>query len=459
MPQTATHSIKEPSGYDIVECRRPSDPNLSKWVLLTQPESIKLSEEITPNSDGSHKTWKSFEHYKSSAGDQSSLTKGMFTVDLVTLTDLWVGSSNMPYLFYDDAFGAPGKPDEGLPLFYHKREDGGFVPAPADLNDLQQHSLRVMLPKVKSELSLINTIIELKDFRSLLRGVTSRSSTWRSRLSRFRRNLSLREVARLASGGYLQYMFNFAPLVSDVMAVYHAVSNAEKRINDLITREGRVRTQHFNWVVTEFQPEYRDYTSRAAGSLPRYWPENGQSGGSFPVYTDVDSERLVITDPAIFHAEIQYNYNFTGYQREHARVLGILDSLGVNINPAIIWNALPWTFVIDWFIGVNRWLDSFEQSNLEPQINILNYLWSIKRRRTIHCRSTLTSMVYYPGSGLEGWYPPSVVTYPSVEQTSYRRTVGLPDASSIESSGLNLTEFSLGAALVLARRRRPHRRR
>jgi len=44
------------------------------------------------------------------------------------------------------------------------------------------------------------------------------------------------------------------------------------------------------------------------------------------------------------------------------------------------------------------------------------------------------------------------------DETSYRRDIRMPSASSFTTSGLSLDEFSLGAALVFARRRAKVRR-
>jgi hypothetical protein len=166
--------------------------------------------------------------------------------------------------------------------------------------------------------------------------------------------------------------------------------------------------------------------------------------------------RQVSYDASAFHAEIEYNYNYTQYQTEHARLLGLLDYFGVNLNPQIIWNAIPWSFVVDWVFSVGRFLDRFKVSNMEPKINIRRYLWSIKRKRTV-----VTTRYTIP---IESWWHPPLKlshhrTVPAsvVEETAYRRQVGLPGSSLIESSGVSLKEFTLGAALVLSRRRHSHK--
>jgi hypothetical protein len=114
----------------------------------------------------------------------------------------------------------------------------------------------------------------------------------------------------------------------------------------------------------------------------------------------------------------------------------LLDVLGVNLNPQIIWNALPWSFVVDWVIRVNKWLDNFKVSNLEPTTYIHQYCWSSKVEREI-----LLSIGF-----------PGVLDVQRITESAYRRQVTVPDyVRIIELSGLSLKEFSLAAALGLSR--------
>lgn len=49
------------------------------------------------------------------------------------------------------------------------------------------------------------------------------------------------------------------------------------------------------------------------------------------------------------------------------------------------------------------------------------------------------------------------VPVPAIKETAYRREVEMPTHSSLVMSGLDLTKLSLGAALLITRRRRPKR--
>lgn len=351
-------------------------------------------------------------------------------------------------------YGEPGIPNSGLPPFILRDNDPGFIPMVSGYDRLKQLSLNTMLPKVKSELSLVNSLIELKDFKTLPRTVASVSNYLVSTGARLNlrirqaKRLPLRDSLRAASDGYLQLKFNVLPLLSDILGIHAALSRTAKRVNDLVARSGRVRVSHY----THHFNEYADSDSRDGLYYP-WSPQGGPSG--YPASRGylvhrLGFRRIVVHEPTIFHAQLKYNYNYTQYQTENAQLLGYLDAFGVNLNPSIIWNALPWSFVVDWVIGVSRFLDRLSKSNLEPMINIIEYMWSVKRLRRIYFHSEVVGL----GDKSAG---AAIWSHPVSIESSYRRESDTVDVGSIQTSGLNSTEFSLGAALVLSRRRRARR--
>jgi len=319
-----------------------------------------------------------------------------------------------------------------------------------------------MLPLIKSELSLVNSIIELKDFLTLKRSldditrdikiVQSVYSTVKmsARMTLSRMLKANRARVRTASNAYLQHAFNLSTLVADINGIFRSLSNYEKKMNDLITRSGSVQTRHFRYVWGEHTFAHSDSKGSLAVSD---WSlkDEGLSSGTLTRYQTL--RRVVKTESAVFHAQIRYNYLFTDYQIRHAKLLTLLDYFGVNLNPAIIWNAIPWSFVVDWVFGVGRYLDQFKEGAMQPKINIIGYLWSVKRQRRTMVWSGITAPAVYHLDGL----PKVDILLPMVDETAYRRQVETVGVSSITSSGLSLKEISLGAALVLARRRRTRR--
>jgi hypothetical protein len=351
-----------------------------------------------------------------------------------------------------------------VPL-YDTGLEKGFVPFPPDLGGLKQRALNSMLPSMRPNVSLLNSLVELKDFRGLVRGLLSkggflkslfqgkhtlrevrellinRIKTARLQLSllkRGNRNALLRELDA-AVAAYLQWKFAVSPLISDLQGIRAALAGLEKKMNNLISREGKPRRHHFTSGVTPLLD----------------WESQDTFNMGYPLYPDVYGISEIRTArgsaSSQFHAEIEFNYNFTQYQREHARLLTLLDNLGINFNPKIIWDALKYTFIIDWVIGVGQYLDQFKTSNMEPQINIRKFLWSYK----VFSRTDWSKRIGFdPGGAYQAMYTPQWTPMPSVSETAYKRRVEGISVSSVLLSGLTLNEFSLGAALVYARRRR-----
>ena len=427
-------------------------------VLVYYPAYTSRKEGISHGSRGSRRDWHDFQHFKSVAGKPTK-TSGVdavaddYGIYPFTHSSLHIDNVAGGYINVTSQgsfvlpFGDPGLLDADLPPLY---SDSGedLVPAPSNLDELTKRALASMLPIIKAELSLPNFIYELKDFkRPLLQAANIlKSPSFYSALKKvgkllpFGKQFSFKKLLEGTAAGYLNYSFNLKPFVSDVAKLYSAISRTERRINDFVSRAGKPQSKHFNFAWGEFADQTDEYTN----PLSPGW----RSGLDRTITYNI--RRHVSYQPTVFHAQIQYNYNYTGYQTEHARLLGHLDALGVNLNPAIIWNALPWTFVVDWVLGIGPFLDSTKVGNMEPLINIRRYLWSVARSRRISVSK---------GTKVAQGGPVITSNYmPSVSQTAYRRSVGIPSMSSIVLSGLSSSEVSLGAALVIVQgRRRRHK--
>jgi hypothetical protein len=63
---------------------------------------------------------------------------------------------------------------------------------------------------------------------------------------------------------------------------------------------------------------------------------------------------------------------------------GVLDSLGFELNPRILWDAIPFSFVADWFVGVGNFLDRFKVDALELPVYYVDTYVQFKERIVIH---------------------------------------------------------------------------
>jgi hypothetical protein len=426
-------------------------PLFSDVRNVSNSDLMSLDERITPEIGGGKRIWKPFEHYKCSLATlNTSLGVKYSTADAVV--DIHnpshayaiVRMSNPLSRLVAFNLDSGGPPVVGLPSFVVGASDKGtgFIPAPLDLDNLIGAGLKSILPIIKPKLSLINSLIELRDFETL-------PATFQ-KLSRFQfgslsplqwlkgfygPNAGARSGTRIAADVYLQWKFNVQPLISDVMAIKASLQQVAKRINDLVTRSGRTIESH--WTRS-----WREHEDAEEDQFHGYGP-------GFPVpncYGTFLTKRRVTTLPSLFHLQLKYNYNYTEYQIRFAGLNALLDMVGVNFNPRIIWAAIPWSFVVDWVFGVGQWLDQFKETAMGPKINIQQCLWSIKRQRNISISRT------FGGSDVSWLQYSRDIPCLNYVETAYRRDLTVPTVSAITQSGLSSSEFTIGAALIAARR-------
>jgi hypothetical protein len=429
----------------------------TKTFVASFPGYTRNFEKKTLGGNGRGR-WNNFQHYKSVAGIPMNSLLPWYTTqwgDWPHCYKSYCGDVDFGYhLWWDGSelwpYGSPGSLNKGLPpLFADEDTEGGFIPDPPELSKLNAMALNAMMPGIKAELSLINSIIELKDFKSLAKKVLNiraalpraihQVKRWLEVAASFKSNRwTLRTLSRSGADGFLQWNFAWAPLLSDIASVQEVIKRTERRMNELVTRAGRAQRRHFTYRWREFNDVV------AYNKDDGYCYDPSRIHSSFPTF---DTLRYVTYEPTTFHAEIEYSYTLTQYQVEHARVLSILDALGVNLNPSIIWNAIPWTFVVDWVAGVSSWLSSMTTRNMEPQVNIRRYLWSVSRKRRINAFKGMRRT--YGRVTAEARCP-----MPEMTETAYKRSAEIPDWSSFYMSGLSPKELSLGASLVIARRGR-----
>jgi hypothetical protein len=416
---------------------------------------VRLFEAITPNSTDDHKVWKAFEHFKARSHDQPHGSDSILFTSDGRCSNYLLDESEIPDggCFYNAGiYGPYGQFNSGLSAWYIPRADGGFIPPPANLDLLKNRSLKAMIPNVKADLSALVSLYEIKDLLSI-RGAIKNVGKWAKLVKGWYRKAPnaisskplAKLTARVGAESYLQGMFNLKPLVQDICGIYHTITTYQKRLNDLINRSGKVQVARFCCNLNEQLGTV--YEKNANPQLVLYkgagtWE---YAPGSFI------NDRTVVTHSAVFRAHMQFNYYYSAFQRENAFILGLLDAFGINLNPRIVWQVIPWSFVVDWVLGVGRWLEQYEVKNLEPRINILQYCWSVKKTRSISTRCIYTANRYF---GQAGKHPPTYTYLPQVDETSYRRGIDPPTGSSFTTSGLSPTELSLGAALLITRRRR-----
>jgi hypothetical protein len=447
-------------------------------VPFLQPSFTTLYERIRSNNDPKkRRDWKDCEHYRMTCDPYDCAPSRVpWCANSTSNIGWWNGngptsgiapSLNGYVLLTNDPYS-----------LYDPRLDGTFVPSPPHLDWLIRQSLSRMLPTIRAKLSGVNSVYELKDFvsiKSTVRNLANfglgffqrkiktikhknKSGVVTREQAQIRKTFdrsfgqTLSEALRTGADGYLQASFNILPLLSDICGVQAALIETHSAVNSLLQGEGQ---EHNGYYTSSYFPtEYKKESSSTPFTIS---DDNGYSNGHCGVYGGMGLgcllKRQYEVPKASFRARIKYRYYYSDFQRQHAQLLGLLDALGVNLNPAIIWNAIPWSFVIDWIVNVGNSLDSLKIMNLAPQLSVTGYMWSVKYKREIH--STIESYTTPP----PGCLPVPLTRLPVVYEHAYKRKVGMPQVSSLATSGLSLKEASLGVALAITRRKPRNRAR
>lgn len=347
-------------------------------------------------------------------------------------------------------FGTWDRPFGTEPTLLREDRDVDKVVDPPGLGGLLSTAYAALRPGIKPSMSLVNSLVELKDFKRLpvqLRRVQRglfRSQDQIRRIAELlrKRNPVTRtkqqtaaavkrllqsspaKVTKEVAEGHLQVQFNLRPLVSDILALYEMISNVAGQLSKLKSDVGRRKVVHHRTILRDlFRGSAEDITYKyETGSLVDWYGLERKTSYARPTFT----------------LSLDYSYEIPNLDSPHLGMLALLDSLGVNLDPAILWNAIPWSFVIDWVMNVSSWLGQFRMTNVKVETRIHQACWSYRIERIHHLYGSFNSQ-----RGLLRQV--NEIAYKRVPITAREASMG------IRSSGLSSRELSLIGALGISR--------
>lgn len=284
-----------------------------------------------------------------------------------------------------------------------------------------------MWPSVNASTSIPNFLYELKDLKGL-----QRSCLRILRLVNPRGCANLRDYIAKVSRGWAEFHlskeFGIKPFVSDLRRIASSLKVARAETRRLSIGEGKVLTSHFTKVLTD--------PAKLAGEYNWFLASHS-------------CKRLLTVeyDKSMYHATMKYHYSLGDFTRRNLDKLVLLDTLGINLNPKIIWDMLPWSFAVDWILGVGTFLDQFKIQAVQPTVVVDDFCHSVKTRRVI----TRSNQLQWEPTYIEKTKP--AVIYEEI-QSSYKRRRYIPSFySALQLSGLSRREITLSAALALTRKK------
>ena len=193
--------------------------------------------------------------------------------------------------------------------------------------------------QVPTEVSVANFLLEANEIKDLI--------------PRLQKNL-----IRDASGLYLNWNFGWKPFVQDLNTLYNLLKNVNARIDFLKKTYGR-------WTRVSY------YQDLGVDNVASEFVE----GSPWQIrYKRVGYK-------GVFRAGGYLYHTLEGLNGAQGQIRASIAALGLNNISKIAWNSIPYSFVVDWFLGIGSLLDRLAIQPFDGVWQIANVTHSVK----IHC--------------------------------------------------------------------------
>lgn len=285
-----------------------------------------------------------------------------------------------------------------------------FLPS-YNLNNLLYDAYNGMRPTlVDPRLDMTVSLLELRDIRRQFEVFSKRY--WKAR-----------KTWEALNDQHLSYQFGWKPLVSDLRQLFELYLNFEERVNKLLREQNTIQVRHYK------------------KSIP--FPGVTQSSTISEVRGTFTAE-----GSCEFNAGMGYQYYLPGYGGQKDQILFLLDALGMCKGWQSLWELVPWSFVVDWFVDVGSWLGQFSGEATDVALELLWFHYSIVTNYRTRCTVESLYDSRYTNTGC--------LTYYTASQRTYVRGITLPplDRELELGSGFRWVLGSSLLASLLGTRRR-----
>jgi hypothetical protein len=331
-----------------------------------------------------------------------------------------------------------------------------------DLDGMAEEAMAFMLPSINEGSSLINFIYELKDFKRYpeiwRRLRKSKHGILRSLSNPPSRKKVTKRIIHNMAEAHLETSFGIVPFVSDVVSMYDELAGLAFKLTALKRHANKELVRHYKRIIPEspgIRPDREWVTSSRLAFWNFYSVEHDGDGGDRAQFSVRRAARWV--QRPTYHATMRYSYSLPDMDRPLEMIWTHLDSLGVRLDPGIIWDAIPFSFLIDWVVDVSGFLHSFARDNYPIVTNVKEFCHSLAYH-SMHMISV------NPTWGVTGgtFAPPLIPlqSYTDVWEQSrryYIRKTASPSTHASSVKRLNLRKAALaGSLLITASNRRLH---
>jgi len=227
-----------------------------------------------------------------------------------------------------------------------------------ELSDLDSSISRAyysMMPRMEDitgGVNFINFVLELKDAKLMF-------SLWKKTYG----------VLRNLSAGVLNYSYAWSPFIRDLKQMHQGLTKMQMYINrwNEDAKSGVVYTRHAD--ITPYV--WKNDQSGSSTTTDSSWATfcNGHTAKSTYIRSYAEDVEIKV------HLYFKPNHlDLSGLNK----LAAYFDVAGLGDPLSIIWEAIPFSFLVDYFVSVGRFLSQFDHDFLTTPITVVDFGYSIK---------------------------------------------------------------------------------
>jgi hypothetical protein len=358
---------------------------------------------------------------------------------------------------------------------------GGFTDAlltrvapEIDMDDMADEAIAFMQPRLDEGNSLVNFVLELKDLKhmnpvgSIKRIIKGRPALVALSGGRSSRRRFVKELTSRLNGAALNASFGIAPFVRDIVSIYDELTTLSAKLARLKRGAGKVQTRHYKRVIPVSPGVFPDNKWTSEGAFAGFnWPTNFKNdtllGSGVRDKVFIAHKGRWILRP-VYHATWSYIYTLDSMSDIEETIRTHLDALGVRLDPGIVWDAIPFSFVIDWVVDVSGFLHSFARNNYPIHINSGDFIHSYAWHKEVATHmlmndagiSTFTPIAYGPLDPVYKRDRTDGAAYVQVyygSRSYYNRVKAVPSLHTAQVRGPTIRQAALAGSLLLSRKK------
>lgn len=204
-----------------------------------------------------------------------------------------------------------------------------------------------------------------------------------------------------AADHFLNHNFGWVPFVKDLMKFYEVWERSEDYIKDAMRRNGQW-TKRKALVDQSFEDVrlYHDYVSLlmpGIGDSRIFQIQETPQHDIFSGQTEVRSRetKRVWAEGKFYQYRPEFDEKLLSkFPSDWSKTKQLLQLYGVRINPSTLYKITPWSWLIDWFVGIGRNIDIWSNSILDSVAAKYAYLMCHETKQIV----MTTSLHFWSGT-------------------------------------------------------------